>query len=91
VLEGLVGDAPVRLYLDLKGPGVAGPALRAVRAAVRHGGWDPARLLVGTFNQYDLLRIAAYRRRHPELAAVETILILDAVPFGLARGFEDLQ
>mmetsp|Transcript_25336 Transcript_25336/g.33068 ORF Transcript_25336/g.33068 Transcript_25336/m.33068 type:complete len:325 (-) Transcript_25336:183-1157(-) len=81
----------VRLYLDMKGQNIVEPTLRLLHDKISNQNWDAKRFLVATFNQYDLLKVAAYKEKHSLLKKIETIVIIDAVPFGYAKSLQDLH
>lgn len=60
--KALVSSA-VQLYIDLKHTQVARPVLQVLCHAVERWGWTSNRLLVGSFQQMDLLEVLSVERR----------------------------
>mmetsp|Transcript_16659 Transcript_16659/g.21609 ORF Transcript_16659/g.21609 Transcript_16659/m.21609 type:complete len:333 (+) Transcript_16659:233-1231(+) len=84
-------DSSIKLYLDMKGQHIVQPTLQLLYDVVNNGSWEPTRFLVATFNQYDLLKVAAYKQKYQLLKSIETIVIIDSVPFGYAKSLAKLQ
>ncbi len=81
----------VTLYLDLKTDRVVAPLMRLLHEAISKGGWTAQRLLIASFNQYDMIEVNAHRLAYPStLAGVETCIIVDGVPLHFARQYEAL-
>ena len=85
---------PYRVLLRLTAvPYCALPCL-TVRSVVRRsfvgrqGGWKASRLIVASFDQFDLLEVNAFLRAYPELSGIATAAIMDSVPISLARETE---
>ncbi|CAM9588702.1 unnamed protein product [Choristocarpus tenellus] len=83
-------DSSIHVYFDLKGCCIARPLMNEIHQAILHGGWEPSRLLVASFNQFDLLEVNACIKAYPELEGVSTAVIIDSVPLTLARDAEEV-
>jgi glycerophosphoryl diester phosphodiesterase len=83
-------DSGVHLYFDMKHTNIVRPTMRAIVRAVQEGGWCAAHLIVATFKQIELLEVNAYRHAIPELRALRTAVILDAIPISLGKEFAAL-
>mmetsp|Transcript_39820 Transcript_39820/g.65259 ORF Transcript_39820/g.65259 Transcript_39820/m.65259 type:complete len:502 (-) Transcript_39820:198-1703(-) len=79
----------INIYFDLKCPDIVEPLLELLLEAVNGGKWHASRFLIASFDQYDLLDVAAFRSSHN--VNFQTIVIVDAMPLGYAACFEELQ
>lgn len=81
----------VSLYLDIKTDRVVAPLMRLLHEAIAQKGWAPSRLLVASFNQYDMIEVNAHRLAYPAtLAALQTCIIVDGMPISFAKEYAAL-